>query len=51
MRTEKKIVLELLDYFVTINFRPKNPPRANNDNARYDFWSDELKELFEKYEK
>src|SRR5260370_8641344 len=46
MRTEKKIVVELTDYLVAISFRPKNPP--NNDNTRYDFWSDELKELYEK---
>jgi hypothetical protein len=51
MRTERKIVLELPDYFVTISFRPKNPPKPNNDNARYDFWSDEVKELYDRYDK
>jgi hypothetical protein len=51
MRTEKKIILELPDYFVTISFRPKNPPSASNDNTRYDFWSDDLQELIDKYDK
>lgn len=51
MRTEKKIVLELPDYFVTISFRPKNPPTPNNDNLEYDFWGDELKELYDRYDK
>lgn len=51
MRTEKKIVLELVDYFVTISFRPKTPPKPNNDNVEYDFWSDEMKEFYERYDK
>jgi hypothetical protein len=51
MRTEKKIVLELPDYYVTISFRPKNPPKADNDNVVYDFRGEDLKELFDKYDK
>jgi hypothetical protein len=51
MRTEKKIVLELPDYYVTISFRPKNPPKADNDNVVYDFHGEELAELFDKYDK
>jgi hypothetical protein len=51
MRTEKKIVLELPDYFVTISLRPKSPPKPHNDNLEYDFWGDELKELYDRYDK
>jgi hypothetical protein len=51
MRTEKKIVLELPDYYVTISFRPKNPPKANNDNVVYDFRCEDLTELLDKYDK
>jgi len=36
MRTEKKVI-EFADYIVTIIVRPKNPPKANNDNEPYDF--------------
>jgi hypothetical protein len=51
MRTEKKII-EFADYTMTIIVRekPKRPP-ASNDNERYEFWSDELKELYDRYDK
>jgi hypothetical protein len=51
MLTEKKIILELPDYYVTISFRPKNSPKPDNDNAVYDFRGEELAELLDKYDK
>jgi hypothetical protein len=50
MRTEKKVI-EFADYMVTIIVRPKKPPAADNDNQHYDFWNDELKELYDRYDK
>lgn len=50
MRTEKKVI-EFADYVMTIIVRPKEPPKASNDNIGYDFWSDELKELYDRYDK
>ena len=50
MRTEKKVI-EFDDYIMTIIVRPKMPPKANNDNTDYDFWSDELKDLYDRYDK
>jgi hypothetical protein len=50
MRTEKKII-EFADYVVMIIVLPKNPARAHDDNEPYDFWSDELKELYDRYDK
>jgi hypothetical protein len=50
MRTEKKIVLDLPDYFMTISLRPKNPPTPHNNNLKYNFWADELKEWYDRYE-
>jgi hypothetical protein len=49
MRTEKKII-EFADYIMTIIVRPKKPPKENNDNEPYDFWSEELKELYDRYD-
>jgi hypothetical protein len=50
MKVEKKII-ELEDFIVTISVRPKNVPKPDNDNLPYDFWSDELKEFLERYDK
>jgi hypothetical protein len=50
MRPEKKII-ELEHCIVTITVRTKNPPKADNENLPYDFWSDELKELLDRYDK
>jgi hypothetical protein len=50
MRTEKKII-EFADYIVTVIVRPKKPPKAANDNGPYDHWSEELKDLFDLYDK
>jgi hypothetical protein len=50
MRPEKKII-ELEDCIVTVTVRPKKPPKADNENLPYDFWSDELKEFLDRYDK
>lgn len=50
MKVEKRIV-EFEDYIVTISVRLKNPPKADNDDLPYDFWSDEMKEFLERYDK
>jgi hypothetical protein len=50
MKVERKII-ELCDFIVTIIVRPKNPPRADNDDQPYDFWNEELKELYDDYDK
>jgi hypothetical protein len=50
MRPEKKII-ELEDCIVTLTVRPKKLPKAENDNLPYDFWSDELKEFLDRYDK
>lgn len=50
MKAEKK-VLEFEDHIVTVTVRPKKPPKANNDNLPLDFWSDEMKEFLDKYDK
>jgi hypothetical protein len=50
MLTEKKII-EFADCTVTVIVRHKRPPKSVNDNEKYDFWSDELKELFDRYDK
>jgi hypothetical protein len=50
MRAEKKVI-EFADYIVTVTVRPKKPPKAENDNLPYDFWSDEIKELYDCYDK
>jgi hypothetical protein len=50
MRTEKKII-EFADYIVTIIVRQKKPPAADNDNEFYEFWNEELKDLYDRYDK
>jgi hypothetical protein len=50
MKLERKVI-ELCDFIVTIVVRPKNPPKADNDNEPYDFWNEELKDLYDKYDK
>jgi hypothetical protein len=50
MKVEKKII-ELEDCIVTVSVRPKKPPKAHNDNLPYDFWTDELKEFLDRYDK
>lgn len=50
MKPEKK-VLEFDDCIVTVTVRPKKRPKADNDDLPYDFWSDELKEFLDKYDK
>ena len=47
----KRVYLELPNYYVTISFRPKGPPKAGNDNKKFDFWSEELQELYDRYDK
>jgi hypothetical protein len=36
---------------VTIVVRPKHPPKADNDNEPYDHEAEELKELYDDYNK
>lgn len=50
MKVEKK-VLEFEDYIVTVTVRAKTPPKADNDNLPFDFWSDELREFLDRYDK
>ena len=51
MRTEKRVI-EFADCIMTIIVRQKQkPPPASNDNESYEFWSDELKELYDRYDK
>ena len=50
MKPEKKIIV-LEDHIVTVTVRPKKPPKPDNDNLPYDFWSDELKEFLDRYDK
>jgi len=50
MKAEKK-VLEFKDYIVTVTVRAKKPPKPDNDNLPIDFWSDELKEFLDRYDK
>jgi len=50
MRTEKKVI-EFADCIVTVIVRPKKPPAVNNDNEPYDFWNEELQELYNSYDK
>jgi hypothetical protein len=51
MRTEKKVVIEFADFEMTIIMRPKKPPAASNDNEPCELWNDELKELYDRYDK
>ena len=42
----------LVDGFeMTIIMRPKKPPAASNDNEPCELWNDELKELYDRYDK
>ena len=50
MKAEKK-VLEFDDYIVTVTVRPKKAPKANNDNLHFDFWTDEMREFLDRYDK
>lgn len=50
MCPEKKII-EFDNCIVTVTVRRKKPLKADNENLPYDFWSEELKELFDKYDK
>jgi hypothetical protein len=50
MKADKK-VLEFDDYIVTVTVRSKKPMPANNDNLPFDFWSDEMKEFLDRYDK
>jgi len=50
MRTEKKII-ETDDCVVTVIVRRKKPPKPDNDNLPYDHWSEEMKDLLDKYDK
>jgi hypothetical protein len=50
MKPEKKII-EMEDCIVTITVRPKKPAKADNDNLPYDFWTDEMKEFLDRYDK
>ena len=49
MRTEKK-VLEFNDCTVTITVRQKTPPAADRNNDVYEFWNEELRDLYDLYE-
>ena len=49
MRTEKK-VLEFNDCTVTITVRQKTPPAADRNNDVYEFWNEELRDLYGLYE-
>jgi len=50
MKVERKII-EFSDFIITVVVRPKNPPKADNDNDLYDFWNEELKDLYDDYDK
>ena len=50
MKVERKII-ELGDFIMTVIIRPRNPPKADNNNEPYDFWNEELKELYDDYDK
>jgi hypothetical protein len=50
MKIERKVI-ELCDFIVTIVVRPKHPPKADNDNEPYDHEAEELKELYDDYNK
>jgi hypothetical protein len=47
MRTEKKII----EFEMTIIVRWRTPPRAKNDNLPHDYWTEELKDLYDRYDK
>jgi hypothetical protein len=50
MKADKKI-LEFDDCIVTVTVRAKKSPKAHNDNLPYDFWSEELKDFLDRYDK
>jgi hypothetical protein len=50
MKADKK-AFEFDDCIVMVTVRSKKPPKADNDNLTYDFWSDELKEFLDRYDK
>ena len=45
MRIEKK-VLEFNDCTVTITVRQKTPPAVDRNNDVYEFWNEELRDLY-----
>lgn len=50
MKPNRK-TLEFDDFVVTIIVEPKGPPKPHNENVRYEHWNEELKDLFDKYDK
>ena len=52
MKVERKVI-ELSDFIITVVVRPKRPPKADNDNINepYDHSAEELKELYDDYDK
>jgi hypothetical protein len=50
MRSEKKVI-EIFDLIITLIVRSKKSPEPDNDNLEYDHWSEELKELYDRYDK
>ena len=50
MKADKK-VFEFDDFIVTMTIRRKKTPKADNDNLPFDFWTDEMKEFLDLYDK